>query len=242
MSHNIDAIMLDTGNTMRTVIEDPPLQFAARQELAKLLGSKDSPDVFCNKLEEHYKAYKKWTKENLVAIPEKEVWTRWMLPDHPEEEITPLVEKLCDLWNAQGGHRVIRPDVKTTVIELNKRGYILGIIANSTFEREIPDWLEENGIRDCFKALALSAKLGIRKPNPEIFLEAARMAEVEPARCAYVGDNPVRDIQGAKSAGYKLVVIMLEPATLKKERPQIKSLPDFLIYKFSDLLGIFRYR
>jgi len=242
MNRNIDAIFLDTGNTMRTVSQDPSFQYAARKEIVKLLGSKDSPDVFCARLEERYRTYKKWTKENQVQAPENELWTRWMLPDFPAEKITPLIGKLSRLWIDQGGRWVIRPDVKSTVIELSKRGYILGIIANSTFETEIPDWLEEHDIRQYFKALALSAKLGIRKPNPEIFLEAARLAGSAPSRCAYVGDNPVRDIQGARSAGYQMVVILLESDTLKKEPPKVKALPDAIIYKFHELLDIFPHR
>jgi HAD superfamily hydrolase (TIGR01662 family) len=239
MSHNIDAIFLDTGNTMRTVSKDLAFQYGARKQLAKLLGSTDSPDAFCNRLDEHYEAYKKWAKETQTQASEKDLWTRWMLPDFPAEKITLLIGKLTRLWIDQGGHRVPRSDVKPTVIELSKRGYILGIIANTISETEIPDWLEADGLRQYFKALVLSSKLGIRKPNPEVYLEAARQAGVEPARCAYVGDNPVRDVPGAKSAGFKMVVILIEPVTLNKEPPKVKERPDFIIYKFGDLLNIF---
>lgn len=38
------------------------------------------------------------------------------------------------------------------------------------------------------------------KPHPAPLLEAARLLGVEPARCAYVGDDP-RDMQAARAAG-----------------------------------------
>lgn len=239
MSKDIKAIFMDTGNTMRLVHEDPPSQTAARRELAQLLESPETPEVLCSQIEDRYKMYKVWAKSSQSAVSDKELWTRWLLPDIPAKKITPLAGKLSHLWNAQGGPRVIRPDVKSTVMELNNRGYVLGIIANSAFENEIPTWLEEQGIRQYFKAMALSAVLGIRKPDPRIFLEAARQAEVEPSTCAYVADNPVRDITGAKSAGYSMVVILLEAETLKKDPPIIKELPSRMIFRFGELLNIF---
>jgi putative hydrolase of the HAD superfamily len=242
MSHNIDAIFLDTGNTMRLVSKDTAFQYDARKQIVKLLGSTDSPDAFCNRLDERYEAYKKWAKENQVQASENDLWTRWMLPDFPARILTPLVGKLTHLWIDQGGHRTPRPEVKPTVAELYKRGYILGIIANTISETEIPNWLETDGLSQYFKAMALSSKLGIRKPNPEIFLDAARQAGVDPVRCAYVGDNPVRDVPGARAAGYKMIVILVEPATLNKEPPKVKERPDYIIYNFGDLLNIFQSR
>ena len=60
------------------------------------------------------------------------------------------------------------------MIELHRRGYILGIIANTITETEIPDWMEADGLTPYFKAVVLSSKVGTRKPNPEIYWEAAR--------------------------------------------------------------------
>jgi putative hydrolase of the HAD superfamily len=59
--------------------------------------------------------------------------------------------------------------VKETVIELSKRGYLMGIIANTITETEIPDYLKTDGLADYFKTVILSSKVGIRKPNPEIY-------------------------------------------------------------------------
>ena len=73
---------------------------------------------------------------------------------------------------------------------------MLGIIANTITETEIPDWMEADGLTEYFKTVVLSSKVRHRKPNPEIYWEAARQIGVEPAKCAYVGDNPVRDVEG----------------------------------------------
>lgn len=239
MSPKIEAIFIDTGNTLRIVEKEPALQYRARQELVKLVGASESPDAFCARLGEHYEAYKKWTKETLVQASEAELWTRWMLPDYQAEKILPLSDRLTRLWMEQIGHRVPRPDAKSTIVELFGRGYTLGIIANSISTTEIPEWLESDGLRQYFKAVVLSSTFGRRKPDPYIFLEAARQAGVEPGKCAYVGDNPSRDIEGARQAGFSKVYIILEQATLKKEPSKGTYKPDGLISKLSDLLQFF---
>ncbi len=239
MNYDIEAIFIDTGNTMRVTKEDLVLQLRAKEQLAKLVGVQTSPEAFYSLLDKRYESYKKWTKETLVQVSEVEVWTRWMFPDYPVTQITPLAADLTKLWRQCGGLRVPRPEVKPTIAELCRRGYTLGIIANSLSRTEIPQWLETDGLSQYFKAVVLSSNFGRRKPDPYIFLEAARLAEVEPAKCAYVGDNPSRDIAGARQAGFGMVVILLEQQTLLKETPSGKNKPDGIIGNFSELLNLF---
>jgi HAD superfamily hydrolase (TIGR01662 family) len=242
MQNNIEAILLDVGNTLRIVIEDKDFMVQSKQQLAELTGTRETPDAFHQKLEERYKVLRKRAKEKLIEATEKEMWTQWMLPDFPAEKIAPLSGKLTRLWRDCDGRRVPREDVKETVIELDRRGYLLGIIANTITETEIPDYLEADGLTGYFKAVVLSSKVGIRKPNPEIYWEAARRMGVESAKCVYVGDNPVRDVEGTRAAGYGMFILFYEPATQAKEPPTEEIKPDFTIRKMKDLLDIFPLR
>ncbi|GAB4539537.1 MAG: hypothetical protein Kow0063_28430 [Anaerolineae bacterium] len=242
MNNNVEAIFIDVGNTMRLVAKDEAFQAQARQQLAALVGTHESPEAFCERLEERYLLYRKWAKETLAEASEKEFWTRWMLPDFPADKIASLSNELMRLWRNRDGHRVPRPDVRPVVRELSRRGYRLGIIANTITETEIPDWLEEDGLSQYFETVVLSSQVGYRKPRPEIYLEATRRLGVEPARSVYVGDNPSRDILGARLAGFGTVIILMEPATLEKEPPTGENQPDQVIQEFSDLLDIFPAR
>jgi HAD superfamily hydrolase (TIGR01662 family) len=236
---DIEAIFLDVGNTMRIVIEDKDFMAQARQQLVEFTGAQETPDSFYEKLAERYKDLRKRAKENLIEASEKDMWTKWMLPDFPVEKIAPLSGKLTRLWRDCDGRRVPREDVKETVIELRKRGYLLGIIANTITETEIPDYLEAEGLTGYFKTVVLSSKVGIRKPNPEIYWEAARRIGVEPAKCIYVGDNPVRDVEGTRAAGYGMFILFFEPATQAKEPPTGEVKPDHIIHEMRELLDIF---
>ena len=235
----IEAIFLDVGNTLRIVVPDIEFAAEARKNLMALVGAQESEEVFFEILDTRWKAYRKQSKETLVEASEKELWTKWLLPDRPFEKIAPIAGRLTRLWRDHDGRRVPRPDVSSVVIELYRRGYRLGIIANTITETEIPDWMESDGLTEYFKAVVLSSKVSVRKPNPEIYWEASRRIGIEPARCAYVGDNPVRDVEGCQAAGYGMMILIHEPATLKKERPTGKFKPDHIIKTISDLLDIF---
>lgn len=239
MNNTIEAVFLDVGNTLRLVVEDPPFMQKARQDLLALVGVIGQEKDFFDMVDARWKTYRQQSKKTLVEASEKELWTKWLLPDHPVEKIGPLAGRLTRLWRDHDGRRVPRPDVNATVIELHKRGYILGIIANTITETEIPDWMEAEGINKYFKAVVLSSKVGYRKPDPQIYWEAARRAGVEPAKCAYVGDNPTRDVEGTRAAGFGMMIIMLEPATLAKEPPNGEIKPDYTIRETRELLDIF---
>lgn len=242
MKPDIDAIFLDVGNTLRIVVEDPEFSEAAKHQLLELLNVKEDPDVFFEKLETRWKAHRKRCKQTLIEASERELWSLHLLPDYPKEIIEPLSGKLTRLWRDKDGRRVPRSDVKDTIIELDRRGYLLGIIANTITETEIPDWMETDQVTDYFKTVILSSKVALRKPNPEIYWLAAREIGVEPSKCAYVGDNPVRDVEGTHAAGYGMMILINEPATLEKEPPTGEFKPDYTIENISDLLDIFPSR
>jgi HAD superfamily hydrolase (TIGR01662 family) len=224
------------------VVEDEAFQIQAKQQLMKLVGTTEPTEIFFSNLDMRWKAYRKWSFENITEASEKELWTRWMLPDFPVEKIAPYSGTLTRLWRDKDGRRIPRPDVKQTVIELSKRGYHLGIIANTITETEIPDWLEADGLTRYFKAVVLSSKIRYRKPGPEIFWEAARRIGIEPARCAYVGDNPIRDVQGTRHAGFGMIIILMDASKEAQAPPAEDNQPDRTIRKCSDLLNIFLAR
>ncbi len=239
MNSEIEAIFLDVGNTLRILLEEPEFQAQARKDLMELVGTTETEEEFFEKLESRWKKHRKASKESLIEASEKELWTIHLLPDYPAEKIAPLAGRLTRLWRDHDGRRVPRDDAKSTIIELDRRGYKLGIIANTITESEIPDWMESDGVSQYFKTVILSSKVRYRKPDPEIYWMAARDIGVEPAKCAYVGDNPVRDVDGTRAAGFGMMILFEEPATLEKEPPTGEHKPDYVIKETHELLDIF---
>jgi len=242
MLENIEAIFLDIGNTLRILLDEAPHRAAARKKITELLGTDEDPQDFCEKLDARYKLYRKWAFENLAEAPEAELWTRWLAYDFPPEKVAPLGVELTYQYRQSMGRRVVVVGGKEVVMELHRRGYILGIVSNLITSREIPDWMEEDGFTPYFKAVVLSSVLRKRKPDPALFLEAARQAGVEPACCVYVGDNPKRDVIGARQAGFGAVVLIIDPSKLDEKPITDENRPDLVIHKFTDLLDVFPER
>jgi len=239
MPHNIEAIFLDLGNTLRILIRDEAHMAAARRRMAELVGTDEDPELFCEKINARYKTYRKWAFENLTEAPESELWTRWLAPDFPAEQIAGLGIELTFQFRQSMGRRVVVDHGREVVEELNQRGYILGIISNVITSREIPDWMEADGFTKYFKSVVLSSVFGKRKPDPAIYLEAARIAGTDPSRCVYVADNLKRDVTGTRQAGFGMVIIMISPEELAQETITDENRPDLIIHDFTQLLDIF---
>lgn len=240
MRTDIQNIIFDVGNTLRIVIPDPEFSAAAERELMELVESKETHDAFFAKVETGWNAYRKYSKKALLEASEMELWTQWLLPDYPGELVARNAARLTRLWRDHDGRREPRPDVVPTLRELHARGYTLGIIANTITETEIPDWMFRDEVATLFKATILSSKVRIRKPDPEIYKLCCRILKVEEKTCAYIGDNPVRDIEGTIAAGYGMSIRLDAPGCIKNEKSDRPiPTPDKVISSLSDLLEIF---
>jgi putative hydrolase of the HAD superfamily len=239
MKQDIEAIFIDLGNTMRILVKDEQYQSDARRKIAQLVGSQESPEVLCQRIDERYKTYRKWAFETLIEAAEGELWTHWLLPDYPAEKLTPIAAELTYLYRQSMGKRVLQRDAMRVVDELSNRGYRLGIISNVISSQEIPDWLEADGLSQYFKSVVLSSVLGRRKPDPEVYWEAARRIGVLPEKCVYVGDNPSRDVVGTRNAGFGMIILLMDPEEVKKDPPEGEKKPDVIIHEFKQLLDVF---
>lgn len=239
MTESVEAILFDMGGTLRTRVADEELHHQSVAQFMDLLGVKGSPAAFFQQLSERARAYKRWSEETLSEAPEEEIWTRWMLPEWPPDVIEPLAVHLNQLWRSARGVRIARPDTREVIIELNRRGYRLGLISNTTSRYDSPHMLEELGVSDCFKTVVLSATFGRRKPDSSIFLEATRNLGVHPDRSAYVGDRLDRDVAGARQAGFAMTIIIQEPEDTLLEPTDASLTPDHVIHHLTELLTIF---
>ena len=96
------------------------------------------------------------------------------------------------------------PHLHETLYALKTHGYALGVVTNgrSPFQEQN---IASLGIEHYFGAMLVSAAEGVRKPEPEIFMRAARRLGVQTDEVVFVGDNPQTDIAGAKRCGMKTI-------------------------------------
>jgi putative hydrolase of the HAD superfamily len=77
--------------------------------------------------------------------------------------------------------------------------YDLGIVSN--FYGNLDKVCEDLGIRDLFPCIIDSSCEGVLKPDARIFQAALDRMGVRPEEAVFVGDNPGRDMVGAKGVG-----------------------------------------
>ncbi len=87
---------------------------------------------------------------------------------------------------------------------LKEKGYTLHIITNG-FKKVQEKKLENSNINEYFDQVITSENVGVKKPNPLIFKEALRKANVTTANAIMIGDNWEADIMGAKNIGMDVV-------------------------------------
>jgi putative hydrolase of the HAD superfamily len=108
------------------------------------------------------------------------------------------------------------------IVEALSKSYRLGIVSNGLPDAQVRK-LDALGIRHLFGCILISEEIGIRKPNPEIFWQAAAVLNVEPKSCLHVADSFESDVVGAKRAG--MLVCWFNPEGMAPPEPSVQ--PDF---------------
>ena len=87
--------------------------------------------------------------------------------------------------------------------ELLRQGCKLGLVTDSSIET--PTVWPSTALAGRFRATAFSCLLGVRKPDPAMYLAVTRSLGVEPGDCVYVGDGDSHELSGAESLGMTAV-------------------------------------
>jgi phosphoglycolate phosphatase len=124
----------------------------------------------------------------------------------------------------------VYPGVRRTLGALTAEGLRLGVVTNkpSCFTGPV---LTAMGLSDFFAATVAGDTLGVRKPDPEPMLFAARSLGVAPAETVVVGDA-MADLDGARAAGMRMVWV---PYGYHRGDDILAARPDASVDDFGDL-------
>jgi putative hydrolase of the HAD superfamily len=152
---------------------------------------------------------------------------RHYLANHTQGRDAPTLESLRDdcaevLHEALGFPEVERADVRRAMLEAldfrvfpdvapaleRLRGRGLRLLVVSNWDCSLPEWLERAGIAGLVDGAVASATVGIAKPSPAIFMVALDALGVAPGEAVHVGDSVESDVEGARAAGIRPVLIV----------------------------------
>ena len=97
------------------------------------------------------------------------------------------------------------PDVASVLRELPSLGYRLGVVSN--MDCSLGAVLERCGIGLHFDTIVDAATTGWAKPHPAPFQRALAALGCAPEAAVHVGDDPSTDIEGARVAGIRGVLL-----------------------------------
>jgi FMN phosphatase YigB (HAD superfamily) len=99
---------------------------------------------------------------------------------------------------------IVPDDVRRTLPQLKKAGYILAVISNR--DKPFVDVLKEHAIAEFFDFSLAGGEINAFKPEPGIFEHALQRVSLSPREAIYVGDNYYADVVGARRAGLEPVL------------------------------------
>ncbi len=109
-------------------------------------------------------------------------------------------ERALDAWDAlRHADRPVEPEMEALLRRL-RPVVKLGLLSNAGSGAHAR--LDALGVSALFDDVVTSGDVGLAKPDPRIFLLAARRLGVEPARCLFVDDTE-RHVEGARGVGMR---------------------------------------
>jgi len=245
LNTSVYAFCFDVGGTLRFSRRDPVLRLSALSRMKDILNWQGQLDDLEATLATKEALYRSWSRRTLVELTETDLWVRYMLPDHPADWVAQNALTLNQLWRSRRA-RSLFPEVVNVLHTLSDRGYALAIISNTTSSVEVPELLEINGLKEIIPCVILSTSFGKRKPSPSLFLSAARQLDVPPENCTYIGNDPTRDLVGARQAGFGPVYLRRKASGQDEDiddencYPQaLEMQPEGYIFSLDELLDIF---
>lgn len=243
--NRLRAVLFDLGGTLEDVYYDDQLRLHATQGFRNLLAQHDvDPGLAVPELYAVIKAgmakYQAWRLETEQELAPERLWSEFVFVSQnlPQGKLASIGEELAFYWDKHFVRRSLRPETPVTLEALRRRRLRLGVISNITSRRFVPYSLAKYGIASYFDAVVNSAEFGWRKPNPCIFLEAARLVGEPPHACAYVGDTISRDVIGARRAGYAMVIQIKSFLTTKSDSERDVTPPDAVVQNLAQVIGL----
>ncbi len=239
----IRAVFFDMGGTLQTFGYTPELRLAATPCLQERLlqagidlhlSDKQLLDVITKGLE----LYKRWSIQTMEELNPLNVWADYVFSEQKVEKslLAPIAEELSFLVETRFYFRALRPEIPGVLEAIKQMGLKIGLISNVNSRGQVPENLKEYGIIQYFDPIILSSEYGRRKPDPAIFHHAARQANVPASACLYIGDRVVRDIDGARRAGYGKAIQIRHD--FDHGESDAGSQPDAIIENMTELLDI----
>lgn len=239
----LQAVFFDMGGTLDTYRQTREFRIANVHLLRECLKQEDilidwSDEQFVDSISAGMANYYEWNFVSNIELSPAEIWSRFIFRglNISEEMLVPIGEELALTYETRLYIREMRPEVPDVLEIIKAMGLRMGIVSNTQSLYQVSTNLKQYGIIDYFDPVVLSSEYGRRKPDPSIFYNAARLANLPTGACIFVGDMINKDILGAQRAGFRSTVQIIHVYTTSKQTPL--AIPDAIIQNMDELIPI----
>jgi len=203
----IRAVIFDHYGTLVDIWtnESKPEIFRYLSLYLQYFGAYVSQDKLRSSFAEEKQRYVKNTRE-LYPEVDLEVVFKKILKKHQLGNPF-LAESCCKLYRLFSLERIqLFPDTLDVLKEVRRTGHVMALVSDAQKAFAL-DEIRFLGLNEFFPYLVLSTYVGFKKPDPRLFAIASTLLKMPPSEMVYIGDNPDKDIEGAKKNGMKTVLV-----------------------------------
>lgn len=149
--------------------------------------------------------------------------------DYPTTQLAEKIALTC--------YEEVKSTTKNTseIVKMLKGEYKLGLVSN--FYGNIRVILKDFNLFCCFEQIIESSVVGIRKPDPAIYLLGVNSLELRPEEVIVIGDSYEKDIVPAHHIGCKTIWLRGKGWD---DKPVDETLPDAVIHDLAKLPEILK--
>lgn len=206
MPGRFDVVLFDLGSTL--LYFDGPRQAVLAQADLRLFqelvgaGCLLDPAVFIPTFRDSLQAYFlqreiDWVEHSIESIL-RVVLAGAGYPDLPDAIVRQVLRRMYAVTEA---HWRLEADALSTLAELKRQGYRLGLISNAANAEDVYTMLQQHQLEPYLEQVLISVEVGRRKPHPAVFQKALEFFNVLPERAVMVGDTLNADVLGAQKSG-----------------------------------------
>ena len=118
--------------------------------------------------------------------------------------------------------------VRDTLLSLKRAGYLMGIVTDTANPVYVKlKWFELGGFGHVWDSIITSTAVGVRKPDPKLYLKALEQLGVSPSQTIFFG-HKTSELEGARAIGIKTVAFNFDE----------DAVADYYIENFTDILSL----
>ncbi|MCD7781926.1 MAG: TIGR02253 family HAD-type hydrolase [Methanosphaera sp.] len=154
-----------------------------------------------------------------------------------EEDPLIIVNGIITYHNTKFAMLKLEPESFSILLYLKSKGYKVGLITNG---KEVKQWekLVRLGVYPFFDDVVTSERVGVEKPDPQIFKIAMGRLNVSAGTSVMVGNNFDVDIMGACNCGMRSMLINSEITPEQQELLDEKGYSVEVLDSLIDLMKI----